>query len=178
MRLNRWFWALTVTLVVGAAALAGCSGSSAVENVDPAGARDAIAAGAVVLDVRTAGEYQAGHIPGAVLVPDSDYSSIVSQLDRDATYVVYCATGSRSQGVVEFMRSEGFTAVKHMNRGLAEWYNQGGPLVAGTEPGNLADATGWGSGQGGVSAGVEAALANPLMAPTGLPVVVEFKTDS
>ena len=175
---HRTLWVIAALSVVALFSIAafGCSGSAAVENVDAAGARDAIAADAIALDIRTEGEYQAGHIPGAVFVPDSDYSNIIAQMDKTKTYVVYCATGSRSSGAVEFMRAEGFTSVKHMNRGLAHWYESGGPLATGAEPGDPAEAASWGGGTtGGPSAAV---LQNPLIAPSGLPVVVEFKTDT
>jgi len=175
---NRTAWvivAATAVVMLGVGA-SGCSGASGIENVDAAGARDAIARGAIVLDVRTQGEYQSGHIPGAVFVPDSDYSNIIDQMDKTKTYVVTCAYGSRSPAVVEFMRSEGFSSVKHLNRGVAQWYEMGGPLVAGVEPGDPADATGWGAGSAGGASST--ALDNPLIAPAGLPVVVEFKTDT
>jgi len=175
---NRTAWVVATVSVLALLGIvsAGCSGAATVENVDAAGARDALAEGAIALDIRTEGEYRAGHIPGAVFVPDSDYSNIIGQMDKSKTYVVYCAYGSRSPAAVEFMRSEGFESVKHMNRGLVQWYEAGGPLVAGAEPGDPAEATGWGGGSAGGTS--SAALDNPLIAPTGLPVLVEFKTDT
>ncbi|MGA2854636.1 MAG: rhodanese-like domain-containing protein, partial [Verrucomicrobiota bacterium] len=52
----------------------------------------------VILDVRTPGEFQAGHIPGAVNldVSASDFQAKAALLDRSKIYLVHCASGVRS----------------------------------------------------------------------------------
>ena len=52
----------------------------------------------VFVDVRERNEWDEGHVPGAVHVPKSHLESRIEQAvpDRDATVVVYCASGSRS----------------------------------------------------------------------------------
>ena len=52
----------------------------------------------VVLDVRTAEEFQAGHIPGAKNLDffGNDFAQQVAALDKSKTYLVHCAAGGRS----------------------------------------------------------------------------------
>jgi len=96
-----------------------------VENVDAAGVEAAMKQpGVQVIDVRTAGEYQMGHIPGAINVPVDQLEASAASWDRDATYVVYCATGSRSMTAVETMKAMGFANIKHFNAGIQAWSGQ------------------------------------------------------
>lgn len=82
----------------------------------PVPAEDAlarIADGASVIDVRTAEEFDAGHLDGAVNldVQEADFEERVAELPREASYVVYCASGRRATGAVETMVGLGFTDV-------------------------------------------------------------------
>lgn len=101
-----------------------------ITNVDAAGAQAAIDAGAQVIDVRTAGEFQMGRIPGATNVPVDQLEAAAASWDRDATYVVYCATGNRSATAVEVMRGLGFKNIAHLSAGIQSWP---GTLETGTE---------------------------------------------
>jgi len=92
-----------------------------VGNVDAAGAQKAIDAGAQVVDVRTAGEFQMGHIPGAINVPVDILEAQAQSWDRDAMYVVYCATGQRSATAVEVMKTMGFKNIAHLAAGIQAW---------------------------------------------------------
>lgn len=92
--------------------------SSTPADVDaaPVSAQDAlarIADGASVIDVRTAGEFDAGHLDGAVNldVQEADFEERVAELPREASYVVYCASGRRATGAVQTMVELGFTDV-------------------------------------------------------------------
>ncbi len=85
----------------------------------------------VVLDVRTPKEYERGHLRGAAL---SDYRSgtfaeEIGRLDRNRTYLLYCATGNRSGKAMEIMRSLGFRNVFHMAGGIGKWKEEGRPVV-------------------------------------------------
>lgn len=90
-------------------------------NVDAAGAQEAAAGGAQVIDVRTPGEYQLGHIPGALNVPLDAFEQAATSWDKNATYLVYCATGARSASAVDIMTRLGFTSVRHFNAGIQAW---------------------------------------------------------
>lgn len=79
---------------------------------------------AVVLDVRTAQEYQMGHIEGAVNIP-------LDQIDRAATELagkklyVHCASGTRSRQAVAQLKAAGFADAQNIG-GITSWR---GPLV-------------------------------------------------
>lgn len=62
---------------------------------------------AVLLDVREADEFRAGHIPGAVNVPLSGIGSI--DFPKDRPVYVYCLRGSRSRTAVGALRKMGYT---------------------------------------------------------------------
>ena len=68
----------------------------------------------VLLDVREADEFRAGHIPGAVNVPLSTLSQAHVPWDRDTAIYVYCLAGTRSKRAVSFLQSKGYTNVKNI----------------------------------------------------------------
>ena len=76
-----------------------------------------------ILDVRTQGEYAGGHIPGAKLIPSSELSSRVNELENYASkpILVYCASGGRSPGAVQTLQKNNFTDIYHLNRGIMSW---------------------------------------------------------
>ena len=67
--------------------------------------------GAVVIDVRTPGEFGSGHLDGAVNidVQAADFVSQIRSLDPAGRYLVYCRSGNRSAAAIDIMRSLGFT---------------------------------------------------------------------
>ena len=79
--------------------------------------------GAVVLDVRTAKEFEAGHIDGAVSADflSEDFAQVLAELDRDTTYILHCKSGSRSTKALEVMKEQGFTSVAHLTAGYDGW---------------------------------------------------------
>lgn len=79
--------------------------------------------GAVVLDVRTPGEWHEGVIPGAELinVMDPTFADRIDALDRTKPYYVYCRSGNRSGMVSSFMMQRGFTEVFNLSDGLISW---------------------------------------------------------
>jgi phage shock protein E len=72
-----------------------------------------LAADVVIIDVRTPEEFAAGHLEGAVNidVSASDFDAVVSELDTDGSYAVYCRTGNRSAQAAERMAGLGFDDV-------------------------------------------------------------------
>lgn len=77
---------------------------------------------AIVLDVRQAEEFQAGHIPGALLLPSDAIADQAGDLlpDKDAAVVVYCRTGVRSAQAAAALAGLGYSAVYDMG-GIASW---------------------------------------------------------
>lgn len=70
-----------------------------------------IANGAVVLDVRSKGEYQGGHIKKSMNVPLDQLSSNLKRLDPNKPIITCCASGMRSGSAVSILKSNGFTQV-------------------------------------------------------------------
>lgn len=66
--------------------------------------------GAAIVDVREPGEYVAGHVPGAVLIPMGQLPGRTAELDRRAPVYVVCASGNRSADMTGFLRGAGFDA--------------------------------------------------------------------
>jgi len=66
----------------------------------------------VILDVRTKGEYNQGHLENAVLIDmyQQGFKEKIKNLDPAKTYYVYCYSGSRSKSAVKIMRKEGLDA--------------------------------------------------------------------
>jgi phage shock protein E len=114
--------------------LTACGGSSAkVNNLDAnAFASDIKNSGVVVLDVRTAGEFAAGHIENAINidVESSDFDAQIAKLDKTVEYAVYCHSGRRSGIAADKMGGAGFENVTNLNGGIQAWQAAGFPLVA------------------------------------------------
>ena len=75
----------------------------------------------VILDVRSNGEYKAGHINGSVLMPVNEISSRINELEkfRGKPMLVHCASGGRSPKAVSVLLKNKFGPIYHMNHGLS-----------------------------------------------------------
>ncbi len=83
----------------------------------------------VYLDVREPGEWNLGHIPGAVHLPRGNIESKVEgMLDRSKKIVVYCARGNRSALAALTMKQMGYEHVASMRDGMAGWADVDGPI--------------------------------------------------
>jgi rhodanese-related sulfurtransferase len=85
----------------------------------------------VVLDVRTAREYRAGHVPGAV---NLEYRQIPSRLAelaalQDREIVVYCEVGPRAQAAQSMLLQAGFPKVRHLRGDMSGWRRSGLPVA-------------------------------------------------
>jgi len=104
-----------IVIVLASVALsAGCddaSGGGAAEatvRVDGAEARRLVAEeGALLLDVRTDGEWQSRHVDGATHIPVQELAARLTEVPTDRKVVVYCASGVRSARAVEMLREAG-----------------------------------------------------------------------
>jgi len=83
-----------------------------------------------VLDVRTAREFEAGHIPGAVNidVKAADFDKKLAELDKDKTYLVHCASGVRSVQACEKMKRLDFKQLINLQGGIKAWEKAGKPV--------------------------------------------------
>lgn len=87
--------------------LAGCSENSATTS------SASVSDDTKILDVRTPEEYAAGHLEGSKLLDlnSGEFEDSLPDLDPEATYIVYCRSGSRSAQAVAMMEDAGFTNV-------------------------------------------------------------------
>jgi rhodanese-related sulfurtransferase len=86
----------------------------------------------VVLDVRPADEYVAGHLPGAISIPVFELDRRLSELPRDREIVAYCRGRYCVMAVkaVDMLRSRGFSA-RRLEIGPPEWRTQGHAVAVG-----------------------------------------------
>lgn len=83
-------------------------------------AKELVAEGATLVDVRTPGEFAAGHIDGAVNIPVQDFSSRAREIPKDRPVVLYCASGMRSGAAARLLRGAGRTDVHNLG-GISRW---------------------------------------------------------
>ena len=75
-------------------------------------ARTMVADGALLVDVRSEGEYEDGGIDGSVNIPIQELAGRLDELgDKDGTIVLYCQSGGRSAMAKRLLESNGFTKV-------------------------------------------------------------------
>jgi rhodanese-related sulfurtransferase len=67
--------------------------------------------GAIILDVRSKGEYQGGHIKGSINISVDELSNNLSKLKKDKPIITCCASGMRSASAKSILKSNGFTEV-------------------------------------------------------------------
>ncbi len=80
--------------------------------VSPDAAKAVIAAGAIVVDVRTPAEFEAGHVKGAINIPFDQMGARAAEVGRkDKPVVIYCRTGRRSGIAGEELKKQGFSAI-------------------------------------------------------------------
>lgn len=86
---------------------------------------------AVLLDVRTAGEFESGFIEGAVNIDvekEAEFITEIKKIDKNKTIFVYCKSGTRTQAASDLLSKEGFE-VKVLQQGLLGWRSEGMPLT-------------------------------------------------
>ena len=78
--------------------------------------------GYIILDVREQDEYDAGHIPGAILIPYTQIEAKASEMlaDKDQLILVYCRSGRRSKIAAEALVELGYTNIKEFG-GILDW---------------------------------------------------------
>ena len=76
----------------------------------------------VILDVRTQQEYDLGHIPGAIVIPNEVISQEAEKTltDKDQLILVYCRSGRRSKEAAQKLVDLGYTNVKEFG-GIIDW---------------------------------------------------------
>lgn len=102
--------------------------------VDAQGARDAVLAGAIALDVREPGEFAAGHIDGAWHVPLGRIETVLAELPPDRPVVAYCGHGERSATGLSLLERAGVRGpLLNLDNGLGAWQAAGYPVALGEQ---------------------------------------------
>ena len=126
---------LLLTIFAVLLLLTGCGAEDAPTyrqvSSDEAAAMMASESDYLILDVRTREEYEQGHIPGAVCVPNESIGSgELSALPRkDQLILVYCRSGNRSKQAAQKLADAGYTNIVEFG-GILSWT---GETVSGIE---------------------------------------------
>jgi len=72
---------------------------------------DLMSNGAVIIDVRTKGEYQGGHIKGSLNIPLNTLTANLSKIKKEKPVITCCASGMRSASAKSILKSKGFAEV-------------------------------------------------------------------
>jgi rhodanese-related sulfurtransferase len=85
---------------------------------------------ALVIDVREAAEFSAGHLLNARHIPLAELEKRVGELEkfRDKPVILNCASGSRSASACAILRKAGFASVHNLDGGIAAWEKAGMPI--------------------------------------------------
>ncbi len=102
--------------------LAGCGQSGTYQKITAEEAANKMTGEAVILDVRTQAEFDEGHIPGALLLPDSEITRRAEEVlsDKGQTVLVYCRSGRRSALAAKALVGLGYTEVYDFG-GILDW---------------------------------------------------------
>ena len=78
--------------------------------------------GYIILDVRSQEEFDQGHIPGAILIPDNEIEAKAETVltDKNQQILVYCRSGRRSKLAAEALVKLGYTNIKEFG-GIIDW---------------------------------------------------------
>ncbi|HEV8401684.1 MAG TPA: rhodanese-like domain-containing protein [Candidatus Limnocylindrales bacterium] len=82
----------------------------------------------LVIDVRQLGEFERGHVPGALNIMAADLPSTLERLPADRPIATICASGFRSSVAASLLRSAGFARVAAVSGGIPDWEAHGYPL--------------------------------------------------
>ena len=141
MRFKKHFTLLTYLLILGSLIIS-CKPSSSAETKEDVNAprpslgnlddrfldKETFAAdmkksGAVILDVRMPGEFDQGHIEGAVNINffDPEFKHKLLDLNKSSKYYIYCKNETRSKMSMKFMLDNDFKDVYVLKKGYEEW---------------------------------------------------------
>src|SRR3989338_9017655 len=94
-------------------------------------ARQAKGQPTLLVDVRSAEERLAGHVPGAINLPHDQIAARAAELGRhktDGSLVLYCRSGRRTALAAAALEAQGFTGLMHLVGDMQGWQDAGGPL--------------------------------------------------
>lgn len=94
-------------------------------RIDVNEAKEMMGDGAAVIDVREPHEYDAGHVPGATLIPVNSVYARREELPKDQDLIFVCAVGQRSALACEMAAAAGLTRLFNLEGGTDGWVAAG-----------------------------------------------------
>lgn len=85
--------------------------------------------GARILDVREPEEFAAGHIDGALSLPQAELADRLGELRKDEDLLVVCAGGVRSARAGQYLLANGYRGVRSLSGGMSAWLKAGLPVT-------------------------------------------------
>ena len=125
LKINKRFLIALLTFALPFGCI-GCSdgGSASYDQISGAEAKALMdsESGYIIIDARTQEEYDQGHIPGAILIPEYEIADRAEKElpDKDQLILVYCRSGRRSKIAAEELVKLGYTNVKEFG-GIIDW---------------------------------------------------------
>lgn len=83
-----------------------------------------------LIDIRDAGAFKQGHIPGAILLADTDFMALRKRIPRDRPILVYCYHGNASQEAAQVFSDFGYAEVYSLDGGFEAWYAHSGASLS------------------------------------------------
>jgi len=106
-----------------------CFSQTKIENVDAPTFKKLIdEKKGYLIDLRTDDELKnKGFIKGAAQIDflKKDAEAVISKLDKNKTYLIYCAGGGRSGDCADLMKNQGFKHVVNLEKGFDDWKKKG-----------------------------------------------------
>jgi rhodanese-related sulfurtransferase len=90
-----------------------------------------IAAGSMVIDVREADEFIAGHVPTAISIPLSTVQNRIDEFRHEGTVYVICQSGGRSMRACQYLADFDIDNLVNIAGGTAGWIALGKEVIAG-----------------------------------------------
>lgn len=91
-------------------------------------AKEMLANGATIIDVREKHEYDSGHVPGAGHIPVNTVYARREELPKDKDLILICAVGQRSALAAEMAAAAGLTRLFNVEGGTEAWIKAGEPV--------------------------------------------------
>lgn len=86
----------------------------------------------LILDVRSAEEFAASHVPGATNIPHTELTAHLASVGAtDQPILVYCRSGRRADIALQALRDLGYSRLFHMDGDMLAWQQNGLPVVTG-----------------------------------------------
>lgn len=123
---------LTVVLAVATTACGASDGVAPAGTITPEELAQRIDGGdpPFILDVRSAEEFEAGHIPGAVNIPHTELAARIDDLPAASAeeLVVHCERGGRAAAAADILGGAGYSGIRDLNGHMLAWREGGYPV--------------------------------------------------